>query len=54
MVSGGGECTLVKWDIREIENRRTVPRLGLPVRHVSVSAKNSLTAVSQADNSKCI
>ncbi|CAG7717113.1 unnamed protein product [Allacma fusca] len=49
--SGGGECTLVKWDISHVENKRTIPRLGLPIRHVTVSSKSSLTAVSQADNS---
>lgn len=52
MLSGGGECTLVKWDVEDAVNKRTLPRLGLPIRHVSGSYANILTAVSHADNSK--
>jgi hypothetical protein len=50
--SGGGECTLVKWDTSNPEVRRTLPRLGLPIRHVRGSPTNELIAVSHADNSE--
>jgi hypothetical protein len=50
MFSGGGECTLVKWDTSHTVNKRTLPRMGLPIRHISVSPKNALVAVSHADN----
>jgi len=52
MLSGGGECALVKWDIEDSINKRTLPRLGLPIRHISGAFANVLYAVSHADNSK--
>lgn len=52
MLSGGGECTLVKWDVTNADNKRTLPRMGLPIRHISVSGDNSLFAISHADNCK--
>ncbi|CAL8124340.1 unnamed protein product [Orchesella dallaii] len=50
MLSGGGECTLVKWDVNDTTNKRTLPRMGLPIRHVTVCETGEFVGVSHADN----
>ncbi|ODM91074.1 WD repeat-containing protein 75, partial [Orchesella cincta] len=50
MLSGGGECTMVKWDVSDTTNKRTLPRMGLPIRHVSVCENGEFVGVSHADN----
>lgn len=50
MYSGAGECTLVKWDINDSNNKRTLPRMGLPIAHLAVSSNSDLIAVSHTDN----
>ena len=43
---------LVRWQWKTHE-QQFLPRLGAPIHHVAVSPDDSLTAVSQKDNSKC-
>lgn len=47
--SGGGESVLVKWNLNS-ENKRVLPRLGLPIYLVTASQDNSLVATSHIDN----
>lgn len=50
MISGGGECTMLKWDVSDVTNKRTLPRMGLPIRHISCAGNAEMIAVSHADN----
>lgn len=47
--SGGGESVLVKWNLNS-ENKRVLPRLGLPICFVTASHDNSMIATSHIDN----
>ncbi|XP_037084683.1 WD repeat-containing protein 75-like [Pollicipes pollicipes] len=49
LVSGGEECVLVYWHGQD-EQPAFLPRLGMPIRHVTVSPDNQLVATSHADN----
>ena len=43
---------LVRWQWKTHE-QQFLPRLGAPIHHVAVSPDDSLTAISQKDNSEC-
>ena len=43
---------LVRWQWKTHE-QQFLPRLGASIHHVTVSPDDSLTAISQKDNSKC-
>ncbi|XP_043229163.1 WD repeat-containing protein 75-like [Amphibalanus amphitrite] len=49
LVSGGGECVLVFWQTHD-EKPSFVPRLGMAIRHVTVSPDNQLVVTSHSDN----
>ena len=53
IISGGEEGVLVRWQYKT-EHRQFVPRLVAPINHIAVSPDDSLTAVSQKDNSKSL
>ncbi|XP_048245005.1 WD repeat-containing protein 75-like [Haliotis rufescens] len=49
LLSGGHECTLVKWQY-ETHYKDFKPRLGSPITHVTCAPDNLLYAVSHQDN----
>ncbi|XP_046550835.1 LOW QUALITY PROTEIN: WD repeat-containing protein 75-like [Haliotis rubra] len=49
LLSGGHECTLVKWQY-ETHYKDFKPRLGSPITHVTCAPDNLLYAVSHRDN----
>ena len=51
LLSVGEEGVLVRWQWKTHE-QQFLPRLGAPIHHVAVSPDDSLTAISQKDNSK--
>ena len=53
LLSVGEEGVLVRWQWKTHE-KQFLPRLGAPIHHVAVSPDDSLTAISQKDNSKCL
>ena len=52
LLSVGEEGVLVRWQWKTHE-QQFLPRLGAPIHHVTVSPDDSLTAISQKDNSEC-
>ena len=52
LLSVGEEGVLVRWQWKTHE-QQFLPRLGAPIHHVAVSPDDSLTAISQKDNSEC-
>ncbi|KAG1667295.1 Ecto-NOX disulfide-thiol exchanger 1 [Nymphon striatum] len=50
--SGGGECVLVMWRLNSDakKDRRFLPRIGMPISHVTVSPNNFYVATSHVDN----
>ncbi|XP_029651603.1 WD repeat-containing protein 75 [Octopus sinensis] len=49
LFSGGHECTLVTWHLLQ-QTRDFLPRLGAPIKAISVSPDNRLTVLCLSDN----
>ncbi|XP_023238668.1 WD repeat-containing protein 75-like [Centruroides sculpturatus] len=49
LYSGGGECVLVKWKIGT-DVQHFLPRMGYPIKYITVSAHNAYIASSHIDN----
>ncbi|GAB1603818.1 WD repeat-containing protein 75-like [Argonauta hians] len=49
LFSGGHECTLVTWQLQQ-QTKDFLPRLGAPIKNISVSPDNRLIIASLSDN----
>ncbi|KAH6938055.1 hypothetical protein HPB50_006583 [Hyalomma asiaticum] len=49
LLSGGGECVLVKWNLPSGESQ-FVPRMGLPICHIATSPDATLVLTAHTDN----
>ncbi|KAF6210040.1 hypothetical protein GE061_015795 [Apolygus lucorum] len=50
MYSGGGELTLVKWNLENPHMKNYLPRLSADIVHITVSPYNQMIAIATLDN----
>ncbi|XP_014664657.1 PREDICTED: WD repeat-containing protein 75-like isoform X2 [Priapulus caudatus] len=51
LYSVGGENVLVKWTMGQTQHREFLPRLGAPIKHLSISSDSFMLATCHLDNS---
>jgi len=49
MYTGGGECVLVKWTLKNTK-KAFLPRLSAPIKHLAIAPDDLYVAVSTLDN----
>ena len=54
MYTGGNECVLVKWLLKNPQNKAYLPRLPAPIRYVAIAPSNIHVSISTIDNGNAL